>query len=106
MLSPALLIFQTKFTFTYNNHLIYKPSSAPDGYIREGAYPRHRNGKIICIVLIFPEQVAYVITNEILFFQTHTVFLLMKTARINNEVNITLKIVAKYINPILVVALL
>ena len=30
----------------------------------------------------------------------------MKTATINNEVNMTLKIVAKYTNPILIVAVL
>ena len=67
MLCPALLIFQTKFTFTYNNYLSYKPSrAAPHAYIPEGAYPRR---KIICIVLFFPEQVAYVITYNILLFQ-------------------------------------
>ena len=96
MLSSVLPIFQAKFTFAYNNYLCYKPSRAPDAYIPEGAYSR----------LIFPEQVAYVITYNTLFFQTHTVFLLMKAATRNNEVNIRLKIVAKYINPISVVALL
>ena len=46
------------------------------------------------------------ITYNILFFQTHTVFLLMKIATINNEVNITFEIAAKNVNPISVVALL